>query len=131
MKLFFLFFSLFLLLLACASNYITKDSSSSVLAKFDGYNWSWKCGAQSINFTVWKENIKVTQLTNFWLVQGMSSDPNDDSKGKTNDESGLVIIIYDAKNDSIVNLIHGKQIPALPDVDSNGNVVNMISAVYC
>ncbi len=116
----------------CSSEFITKNPTNRVMNKFDGYNWSWRCGSQEFNFTLWKDNMDLVKPSaGFWLIQGDSSDRGDISKSKSRDESARILIVYNLENDSVVNWVHGKQVPTLPDMSQTGEILNKIGVEYC
>jgi hypothetical protein len=121
------------------SGYIYEKSinddkeKEKILDKFDGYQWNWSCfNIVEINFTLWKEHItKIEKRENYWLIEGPSSDRNDLAKNISSDESGKILIIYDASHDKITDSLHGGEIPPSPEIDKEGKITNPTSLVYC
>jgi len=124
--------ALLMLVIAGCSTWINKNPTNSIMDRFDGYNWSWKCGEQEFNFTLWKQNMDLVKpSSSFWLILGSSSDRNDQTKSVSKDESGRIFIIYSLENDTIINQIHGKQVPTIPDINKQGKILNKNDVTYC
>jgi hypothetical protein len=103
-----------------------------ILNKFDGHQWSWNCWNIEVNFTLWNEHItKIEKRGNYWLVEGLSSNRNDSTKNISSDESGKILIVYDAEHDKITDWLHGGEIPLAPEIDKDGKITNPTSLVYC
>jgi hypothetical protein len=121
-------------LCGCTSNETenNKFNEEQILQKFDGYQWSWRCFTSMNNYTLWREHIySVEKNGNYWIIQGNSSERNDETKSISPDEAGTILIVYDEVNDIVTDWLHGKEIPDLPEINENGKVTNPTGIIYC
>ena len=65
---------------------------------------------------------KIENRGNYWLIEGLSSDRNDLTKNISSDESGKILIIYDASHDKITDSLHGGKIPLSPEIDKEEKI---------
>jgi len=118
----------------CISNETENNglTEEQILQKFDGYNWNWRCFNILNNFTLWEEHINsVEKIGNYWIIEGNSSQRGDETKSISPDEAGAIIIVYDEVNDIVIDWLHGKEIPGMPDINEEGKITNPTGIIYC